>query len=405
MNVTKVFIALVTILLSACNGGSSSGNISDLLGDGSQRSARAYQGQVPLQIPAGKTLVVIGQGDMEQMHEYVDAAGQVPGGFMFYVQIHSDPDKLASRLASFSDFLALYPNAIPQIGLTLGPSPVWDTLAGNPSGPGAVMVSAGDYDEQLGMLANWLNSLSTVAHLRIGYEFDLLGGQWGPPGVFQDGYRHVVDYLRAEGVDNAVYIWHSAGAFFRGFDDSGPIGLLGSASPADGSGDTLLSAVIEAFTAVGDGIGNNSDLLPIGDFYPGDDYVDYFAISFWGDTCCFGESSPEAKQAYLDRTKEIIRDAQDLGEPIMLGEATPPYIGMTSGQKSLDWMNTHFDLVEEFDIRAIAYINLDWPRDSDTWSQPFWGGFWPDSRVQVSPETHALWEDRLSLPRYQPHSR
>ncbi len=389
----KSTMIVVAMLLSACQGGDSI------------RSERAYEGTVPLVIPAGRTLVVIGQVDEEQMQEYVEATGQVPGGFMFYVQLHQGVEGLRSTLRGIASFLSQYPGSIPQIGLTLGPSPVWDTLYGNPSGPGAAMVAAGNYDAQLEELALWLNSLNSVAHLRIGYEFDLLGGQWGPPEVFQAGYRHVVDYLRSRGVENTAYIWHSAGAFFRAFDDSGPIGLLGSAAPADGGADPLITTVEQAFAAFGSASGTNSDLLPISAFYPGDAYVDYFAVSFWGDTCCFGESSAESRRIYLERTREIISEAQALGEPIMLGEATPANIGMNAGQKSVDWLHTHFDLVEEFDIRAIAYINLDWPRESDTWSQPFWGGFWPDSRVQVSAETQAVWQLRLASPRYQPFTQ
>lgn len=95
--------------------------------------------------------------------------------------------------------------------------------------------------------------------------------------------------------------------------DGGTDGALGSAFQSDGNADALLVAVKEAFTTVGEASGTNVDLLPISDFYPGDDYLDYFAISCWGD-------------------------------------------------------------------------------------------FWPDSRVQLSPETHALWEDWLCLPRYQPLS-
>lgn len=359
---------------------------------------RPYAGEVPLEIPSGQTLLVIGQ-TQEQMHEYVDAVGAVPAGFMVYLMLQSSLDGFQSQLASFSEFLACYPGALINIGLTMGESPIWSTLFGDPAPPGGLSVINGEYDAQIDALGDWMNRLGHIVHLRIGYEFDLLGGQWGPAPVYQQAYRHIVDRLRAKDVRNAAYIWHSAGAFFRAFDYSGLTGLLGS---ADGSGTSEpairgIADVAHALSAAG----MSTDFFPIADYYPGEGYVDYFGISFWGDSCCFGESSQAGKAMYLQRTRELLAEAQAMGLPIVMGEATPAYIGTVSGPKSLDWLNQHFELIEEFDIRSSAYINQDWLRAGSTWGEPYWGGFWPDSRVQADPEVQELWEHWIGTERFR----
>ena len=84
--------------------------------------------------------------------------------------------------------------------------------------PGAGSSSAQPWTRstELTTLAQRIKALPTTVFLRIGYEFDLLGGQYGPAETYKLAYRHIVDLLRAQGADNAVYVWHSAGAFWRG---------------------------------------------------------------------------------------------------------------------------------------------------------------------------------------------
>ena len=211
----------------------------------------------------------------------------------------------------------------------MGNSVVFTSLGGNPKPPGAIEVTAGQYDQQLDVLAEWLNGLPVPVHLRVGYEFDLLGGQYGTAEEYKAGYRYIVDHLRAAGVDNVSYVWHSAGAYFRAFDYSGLSGIFSSGPPAPGSTDAFLQAIAEAQRILAGELGVPTDIIPIEQFYPGDGYVDYFGISFWDDACCFGRSSDEGRRIYRKRTRELLTQAQGLGLPITIGEATPAYIGGT----------------------------------------------------------------------------
>lgn len=60
---------LAAVSLMACQGKKAPDVSAPPTQPDAPRIERAYPGRVPLEIPAGKTLVVIGQVDREQMHE------------------------------------------------------------------------------------------------------------------------------------------------------------------------------------------------------------------------------------------------------------------------------------------------------------------------------------------------
>jgi hypothetical protein len=193
-------------------------------------------------------------------------------------------------------------------------------------------------------------------------------------------------------VRNALYVWHSAGAYFKTTDWSGPVGLLGTMdySPGD-QGDPLLDALAAP----------RGDVQPISDYYPGRSYVDLFAISFWDDAYGFGRSSEHARALYRERTQELLDQAKAMGLPLMIGESTPAYIGFDSHADSLTWLERYFDLIERNDIRALSLIVPDWPNiDGGRWGQPYWNGYWPDARVHHFADARAAWLAKLDDPRY-----
>lgn len=350
-------------------------------------------------IPPGRTAVIVGQQNPPAADAYVRATGRQPAGFMYYQPLELPPQAHRENLAWIENAVTPYPGASIQLGLTLGPSPLWSTLTGNPQLPGALQVMAGAYDANIDELARWLNGIDREVFLRIGYEFDLLGGQWGVPPVYIAAYRHVVDRLRASGVDNVAYVWHSAGAFFRAFDYSGISGLLGSADPSHGGLDPVITAIVEFQRSGAELLGITPDLLPISLFYPGDDYVDYFGLSYWDDSCCFARSSPAARRIYRERSSELLEEAEALGLPSIMGESTPAYIGTTGGAESVNWLRDYFQLIEDHDVRATAMIFEEW-QQFPLWTNPIWGAFWPDSRIDASPEVCREWVRLTSGPRY-----
>ena len=339
------------------------------------------------EIPAGKTLVVVGQ-DPASVDDYESTLGTPAAGEMTYLFLEDAPAKLGAGLAAAEARADRRgPGAVVQVGLGVG-STVWNTLAGAPTGPGMLGVGAGLRDRQIAALAKALNASDHTWYLRIGYEFDLLGGQWGTPEEYKLGYRRVVDRLRAAGVDNAAYVWHSAGAFWRLADYSGKDGFIGGLDQSRSLADPFLGAT-------------STDLLPIARFYPGRRYVDFFAVSYFGDACCFGRSSKASRDVYDKRTRELLSEAQALGLPSMIGEATPAYAGFDSGADSLDWLDRFLGLVEAFDLRMTSLIVPDWPKaPGQDWDAAFWNGYWPDARVHRHRSAREEWVRRTSAPRY-----
>ena len=313
-------------------------------------------------LPEGHTKVFVGQTSISYADAFAAETGLEPLGGMWYQAAYEDPDPRMDEIAAA---VASHPGLEVTIGLSLG-------SVSTPEPPRTALIAAGVYDAELTTLARRIKALPTTVFLRIGYEFDLLGGQYGPAETYKLAYRHIVDLLRAEGVTNAVYVWHSAGAFWRG-DSS----LLGQAEGEYG------------FPATG------ADPQPIAAFYPGRDYVDAFGISYWGDTCCFGETDDAAKQLYEKRTREILDQAKALGLPLTIGESTPA----NDGDDRPGWVHRAFDLIEEYDIRLWSLIAMNW-QDSDFFSQPFWNGYWPDARIGHFAPTREAFLTRSAHERY-----
>lgn len=351
--------------------------------------ACAQRAHVP---KSGHTLVLVGQ-DPQTEDDYVrETGGRVPAGFMDYIFLEDSPAAFRQHLADIQAHADRYPGSVLQFGLTMGYSTFWSTVTGNPQPPGAIQVTQGAYDQNIAQLAGWLKQLDHTVYLRIGYEFDLLGGQWGPPAAYRAAYRYIVDHLRAQHVRNALYVWHSAGAYFKTPDTYFPVGLLGTMdySPGD-QADPLLEALAQV----------HADAQPISAYYPGRRYVDLFAISYWDDAYGFGRSSARARALYRQRTQEILDQARGMGLPLMIGESTPAYIGFNSHADSIAWLRGYFDLIERNDMRALSLIVADWPKiQGGRWGQPYWNGYWPDARVHHYADARAYWFERLANPRY-----
>jgi hypothetical protein len=324
------------------------------------------------EVEDGHTLVVIGQSGVERADELGRATGTEPAGAMWYLGLH-EGDAVEPVLADIAAAVESHPGLVVNLGVSFG-------ALSTPSPPHTALIAAGAYDATIARLAEWLEGLPTIAYLRLGYEFDLLGGQYGPPELYKAAYRHVVDELRSHGVSNAVYVWHSAGAFWRAADPS--LFAVGSGTVAKAARDLLQPPLPD-------------DALPIAAFHPGRGYVDAFGISYWQDGCCFGRSSQQARDIYEARTRELLVQARNLGLPLQISEATPVYVGADSGAESVDWLDRTFALVEDFDIEMLSLISIDW-RAGGFFAAPFWNGYWPDARIHRYPDTCARYVERTS---------
>ncbi len=341
-------------------------------------------------LPNGKTQVVIGQnvGQPEDTFEIADDFSRKVGvtvtGGMSYLEIFRPIDEVEAQLEGLRAKILQRPGWNHDLAISFG-------AVSTPTVPQGVAVALGTYDDQIRALANFLKALpDRIIYLRIGYEFDLLGGQYGPPEVYKAAYRRVADGLCDQDVTNVSLVWHSSGAFFRADQSSGFFGLLGGLDP------TGLALVIA--DALSQSNAPNVG-LPIADFYPGDEYVDFFAISYWGDSCCFGPTSPENRALYERETRRLLDEAASLGLPIRIGEATPGNVGANSGEASVDWVHRYFDLIEEYDIQSMNLISIDW--NASAFFSAL-NGFYGDARLQDYGDTRMAVQQRMRLDRYQP---
>jgi len=275
--------------------------------------------------PSGKTLLLIGQ-DRNTISRYAKAMGNAPSGTMFY----TSPPRLeglkwASEYGSGpqdgSALLHSYPNSVIQVGLYLV-----DSIDG---------VLAGNYDNHLRELARWIKKARRPVYLRIGYEFDLPLNHYDPE-QYKQAFRYVVDFLRKEGVRNAAYVWHSQ--------------------------------CVE----------NSSQQWM--DWYPGDDYVDWFGVSIFS-------------TQQIPTASDFLELARLHGKPFMICESTPE--GNYTVRGKMDWFRHIFQFIKEKNVEAFCYINSNWD------IMPMYKGqHWGDSRVEKYPEIKDLWLKEINQDRY-----
>ncbi|WP_210423601.1 glycoside hydrolase family 26 protein [Croceivirga thetidis] len=217
-------------------------------------------------------------------------------------------------------------------------------------------VADGTHDQFIDSLGVFLKSLGKrPVFLRIAYEFD--GDPWNhydrEPTIA--AYRRIVDKLRAQGVENTAYVWQS-------------VGFISGQEQLEG-------------------------------WYPGDDYVDWCATSFF------------------NRWKEIemFEFARKKGKPVFIAEATPTisdYFGKLYGETKETqlsnpeqaeeawekWFLPYFKAIEENAdvIKAVHYINCHWDSHPMWFENPTFKGI--DARLQLSDSISKKWMERTSKP-------
>ncbi len=287
--------------------------------------AGTMQQQNAFRPPEGRTWLFIGQ-NKESIDAYAKALDEGFSGVMLYTSIQelSGLDSPADHGAGVHHgayLLKKYPEAALQIGLYMV-----DALDA---------INRGEYDDHIVKLARWVGSTGRPVFLRIGYEFDFSENRYDPR-QYQNAFRRIVDKFRSLKIENAVFVWHSALPPSR-----------------------------------------KSDMMA---WYPGDEYVDWFAVSFF----TVNQFRPAEEFALLARQR---------GKPFMIAEATP--FAAMSVRSKIDWLKKFFRLIETTDAQAACYINTDWD------SQPmFKGQGWGDSRLERSAELKEFWLSEIRKARF-----
>lgn len=286
---------------------------------------------------AGSILMIAGQS-REEFSDYLKNVSQggeacpLPGGAAFYTSL--DLSGFRSPHANVPgdnhqdlEYLKLVqePLAI-QIGLWLSRRQLYE-------------ISAGQLDHRITALYEQLEALKRPVFLRIGYEFDGPHNRY-PPEAFVAAYRRIAERMR--GCRDILLVWHSY---------------------------AMLPTYQER---------------EMGEWYPGDAYVDWIGLSF------FQVSSEGFHQG--PNRERVLAIARAKQKPVLIGEASA--IRYTRRQKTLKgrdywdyWYEPFFAFIEANpEIKAVSIINVDW--DSQKQHEVL---DWGDSRIEVDPHVLSQW--------------
>ena len=252
--------------------------------------------------------------------------------------------------------------------------------------PHAKNIAAGNYDNALNALIEYLSALSPKrVFLRIGYEFD---GPWNcyQPESYIAAYRKIVNAIRAAGLTNVTNVWQSA-------------------TWPDGYGNEIYNT------------GNPEHFER---WYPGDDIVDWVGVSvFYRDLTNWNYTPPNTPQGGQQAALDFARTHN---KPVMIAESAPQGYrieGLTQSPIQENkpspvtaehiwqsWYVPFFDFIETNKdvIGAVAYINANWE------SQNMWHclpaiqagkpgcnqGNWGDSRVHINSYIKAKWLEQIN---------
>jgi len=291
--------------------------------------------------PKGKTLLVMGQ-TVERITEYMSHFPDqpIPGGWGAYWGIpefngvtEAHKNNEVGNTQNHQMLIDEFPNTVVQSAMWMVGK--WDVAkkAGN-----------GDYDEVIKKYSDWAKSVDRPIYLRIGYEFDGSHNELEPE-EYVKAYKHIVDLIRAKGVENIAFVWHSYAA--PPFKD-----------------------------------------YPLSAWYPGDDYVDWMAISVFGQAYAGIDFGPDCDT--------VLQFARERKKPVMIAESSPiKGIDKESTEAWNQWFVNFFTFTYSKNIKAISFINEDWPSLRI-------GGIeeWKDSRLYNNSQISEAWFKETNKDRY-----
>lgn len=221
-------------------------------------------------------------------------------------------------------------------------------------------ISAGRMDADITALANFIRRLECQVFLRIGYEFDSTQNNYDTT-EYVAAFKYIVKQFRFLGVDNVAFVWHASGF-----------------APRDG--------------------------LPIKEWFPGEEYVDWCGISFFQQpyTC------QVSVQCDMVHAEAIAAKCKKYGIPIMVAESTPfggiideshsdegPNRAGYFGSSWNSWFVPVMEFIENHDVKMWSYINCNWDSMAQWQRERAPGVHWGDSRVQRFPGVFQRWEDEV----------
>ncbi len=277
--------------------------------------------------------IIHGAGQsLESFRKYWDAVEEEkPVLYMFYLRIDEISKKLPEKVKEMN---SVDKRLIPQIALNLKVKEKGQQLK---------EIVNEEYNAELAYLAKYFKNIKKPVFLRIGYEFNNPQNNYSP-SEFIVSWKYILDFFRKKGVKNVFFVWDCCSAF-------------------------------------------NQEVNQIMEFYPGDDYVDWFGNNFFGIKSFIGNKNKVTEDFY----KEAIAHKK----PLMICECSPARIGVEKGEKSWNlWFKPFFQWIDSHpDTKSFCYINWDWAID---WKSPEWG----NGRIEENEFVRKKYIQELKKPKY-----
>jgi len=225
-----------------------------------------------------------------------------------------------------------FPGVWLQIGLSMT-----DTHSGEPEKHYEDKVAEGEYDKKIDLFLEEIKKLKIPCFVRLGYEFNGLSWYGYQPKTFVKAWKHVINKARKNKLNNVAWVWHYAASGEKNYVD----------------------------------------------YYPGDNYVDWWAITIF--------SIDDLKKVKL-----FIKDAKKHKKPIMIAESSAQYIGTKNGQESWNkWFKPFFNFIDKTsEIKAFCYINWNWAEKYKLWKK------WGDCRIEENEIVKKKYIKELSKKKY-----
>jgi hypothetical protein len=217
------------------------------------------------------------------------------------------------------------------------------------------ITAKGGHDSLIYRIGNWIKKLGNrPVFLRIGYEFN--GFDWNhyKKQFYIPAWRRIKNKLDSMGVNNVAYVWQSKGA--------------------------------------------GATRKELDDFYPGDNYVDWVAFSFF---------TPEQEH------HPMIQFARDHKKPLFISESSPVFTDANGVSVPLDlskqadaekawkeWFLPYFRTVNNNPdvVKAISYINSPWKTRPLWKNNPYFKNI--DDRITRNDSLKVWWLRETSKAKY-----
>jgi hypothetical protein len=275
-------------------------------------------------VPAdNKTLLFCGQNNNDS-EEFIKTNNKIPAGFMIYTSLTNlealDEDvEYGTGTMSGGFILKNYKKAALQVGLYLVNS--------------LESITEGALDDNIKKLGDWIKKANVPVFLRIGYEFDLPENNYEPE-LYKKAFRYIVEKFDEQKIKNVAYVWHSYASY---------------------------------------------NPTKIQNWYPGDEYVDWCAISYFANPQWF----------------PMVSFCKAHNKPLMIAECSPTLGTETTDTDKIKWYKILFNFIQNKNIKALCYINANWDE------QPMFAHYsWGSGKLDVSENITNFWLENIKDERF-----